>query len=45
MTIAAAFALVALILSVVVLVQSRASNLLAWATLLLSLIYVWPVFR
>lgn len=40
-----ALELVALVLSVVVLMQSRAQNLLAWAVLALALAFTLPVLR
>lgn len=40
-----ALALVALILGVVMLVQSKASSLVAWAIVALALALVWPVSR
>lgn len=43
MTLATALGLVACILSGIVLVQSKGQNLLAWAVLLLGLIYVLPL--
>lgn len=43
MSLATALGLIACILSLITLIQSKASNLLAWAVFFLSLIYVLPL--